>query len=176
MLTDLVGGNWKGKSIELSKEDKAAFRKDLDGPIYQVTRVRLPLLLRLDAELSSGGATYSHDIVSVEHVLPQTPDPSSQWLKDFPDEAIRDGWTHKLANLMLLTLRKNIQASNWDFTTKKDRYFSESGGISPFVITTQVLGEKTWTSEVLEARQKALLAKLFATWDIAPSTESAAPQ
>jgi Protein of unknown function DUF262/Protein of unknown function (DUF1524) len=171
VLTDLVGGEWKDRSIELSKEDKAAFRTDLDGPIYQVTRVRLPLLLRLDAELSSGGATYSHDIVSVEHVLPQTPDAASQWLKDFPDEAIRDGWTHKLANLMLLTLRKNIQASNWDFSTKKDRYFSESGGVSPFVITTQVLGEKSWTPIVLEARQKALVAKLYATWDIAPEVQ-----
>ena len=56
MLTDLVGRDWKGKWIELSKEDKAAFRADLDGPIYQVTRVGLPLLLlRLDAELSSAG-------------------------------------------------------------------------------------------------------------------------
>lgn len=171
VLTDLVGGDWKGKSIELGKEDKAAFRADLDGPIYRVTRVRLPLLLRLDAELSSGGASYSHEIVSVEHVLPQTPDAASQWLKDFPDETIRNDWTHKLANLMLLTLRKNTQAGNWDFPTKKDRYFSESGGISPFVITTQVLSETAWTPAVLKNRQKALLAKLFATWDIAPSTE-----
>jgi Protein of unknown function (DUF1524) len=152
----------------LSKEDKTAFRAHLDGSIYEVTRVRLPLLLRLDAELSSGGATYNHDIVSVEHVLPQTPDATSQWLKDFPDDAKREGWTHKLANLMLLTLRKNIQASNWDFKTKKDRYFAESGGVSPFVITTQVLGETEWTPAVLEARQKALLSKLYATWDIAP--------
>ncbi|MCA0401980.1 MAG: DUF262 domain-containing HNH endonuclease family protein [Proteobacteria bacterium] len=168
VLTDLVGGDWKGKSIELSKEDKAAFRADLDGPLYEVTRVRLPLLLRLDAELSSGGATYSHDMVSVEHVLPQTPNAASQWLQDFPDEAIRNSWTHKLANLVLLTLRKNTQASNWDFSVKKDRYFSGSGGVSPFVITTQVLGEKAWTPAVLEARQKALLTKLHATWDIAP--------
>jgi pimeloyl-ACP methyl ester carboxylesterase len=171
VLTDLVGGDWKGKSIELNKDDKAAFRKDLDGPIYQITRVRLPLLLRLDAELSSGGATYSHDVVSVEHVLPQTPDAASQWLKDFPDVVIREGWTHRLANLMLLTLRKHIQASNWDFTTKKERYFSESGGVSPFVITTQVLGEKAWAPYILDARQKALLAKLYATWDIQPEAQ-----
>lgn len=171
VLTDFVGGDWKDKSIGLTKEDRAAFRVGLDGPIYEATRVRLPLLLRLDAELSSGGATYSYDIVSVEHVLPQTPGADSQWLKDFPDEEIRVRWTHKIANLMLLTLRKNIQASNWDFTIKKVRYFSESGGVSPFVMTTQVLGETSWTPAVLEARQNALLARLYATWDIAPEAQ-----
>jgi hypothetical protein len=35
ILTYLVGVSWKGKSIELSKEDKTAFRADLDGPIYE---------------------------------------------------------------------------------------------------------------------------------------------
>lgn len=172
VLTDLVNGDWKGKSIELTNSNKIAFRDALDGPIYQATRVRLPLLLRLDAELSSGGATYSHDIVSVEHVLPQTPSAASQWLKDFPDEASRLQWTHKLANLMLLTLRKNIQASNWDFAEKQERYFSESGGVSPFVITTQVIRAHAWTPAVLEARQQSLLEKLYATWDIAPEAQT----
>ena len=53
-------------SIELTNDDKKAFRERLDGSIYEVTRVRLPLLLRLDAEPSSGGATYDHETVSVE--------------------------------------------------------------------------------------------------------------
>lgn len=81
-----------------------------------------------------------------------------------------ESWMHKLANLMLLTLRKNTQASNWNFAVKKDRYFSESGGVSPFVITTEVLGETAWTPAVPEARQTALLARLYATWDIGPAT------
>lgn len=172
VLTDLAGGAWKGKSIVLSADDKAGFRSDLDGPVYRTTRVRLPLLLRLDAELSSGGATYNHELVTVEHVLPQTPAPNSQWLKDFPEEIIREEWTHKLANLMLLTLRKNAQASNWDFETKKVRYFSDAGGVSPFVITTQVLGEMSWTPSILAARQKKLLDKLHATWDLAIEGQS----
>ncbi|MCB1470103.1 MAG: DUF262 domain-containing protein [Rhizobiaceae bacterium] len=168
VLTDLVGDGWKGKSIVLSKDDKANFRRHLDGPIYQVTRIRLPLLLRLDAELSSGGATYAHSGVSVEHVLPQNPAAGSQWLSDFPDEPARIAWTHRLANLLLLTVRKNAQASNWDFQTKKKLYFTANGGVSPFVLTTQVLGEDHWTPELLEARQLSLLAKLYDTWDIAP--------
>jgi hypothetical protein len=168
VLTDLHQGAWRDQSIALSETDKALFRRQLDGPIYLATRVRLPLLLRLDAELSSGGATYDHSTVSVEHVLPQTPQVDSSWFSDFNDDAIREGWTHRLANLMLLTIRKNAQASNWDFATKKQRYFMEHGGVSPFVITTQVLDKSEWTPSILEERQQLLLNKLFSTWDIAP--------
>lgn len=168
VLTDLKDGNWKGRSIVLTEADKGFFRRQLDGPVYLSTRVRLPLLLRLDAELSSGGATYAHDIVSVEHVLPQNPQPGSHWFSDFNDDIAREVWTHRLANLMLLTIRKNAQASNWDFATKKARYFSDNGGVSPFVITTQVLDKPEWTPSVLENRQQALLTKLYSTWDIAP--------
>ncbi len=37
----------------------------------------------------------------VEHILPQNPDPSSQWVKDFSEEE-RGLYTHSLANLTLL--------------------------------------------------------------------------
>ncbi|MCZ4072547.1 DUF262 domain-containing protein [Agrobacterium sp. LMR679] len=168
VLTDLHEGAWRDRSIVLSETDKAFFRRQLDGPIYLATRVRLPLLLRLDAELSSGGATYDHSTVSVEHVLPQNPQADSNWFWDFSDDAIREHWTHRLGNLMLLTIRKNAQASNWDFTTKKQRYFMEHGGVSPFVITTQVLDKSEWAPSILEERQQLLLNKLFSTWDIAP--------
>ncbi|MDV6228317.1 hypothetical protein R2G56_18645 [Nitratireductor aquimarinus] len=139
-----IGQAWEQGLIEPLVPEPAIFRISLDGPIYRVTRVPLPLLLRLDAELSFGGATYNYDIVSVEHVLPQTPDAESEWLRDFP--------------------------------TKKDRYFSESGDVSPFAVTTQVLAETAWTPTALEACQERLLGTLFATWDIAPGNEPVATQ
>lgn len=37
----------------------------------------------------------------IEHILPQNPDPSSQWAKDFSEEE-RERYTHSLANLTLL--------------------------------------------------------------------------
>jgi Protein of unknown function (DUF1524) len=175
VLTELVKGTWIGGSIALTGDGKKAFREGLDGPIYEVTRVRLPLLLRLDAELSSGGASYD-ETVSVEHVLPQTPDPNSRWLIDFPIAIEREEWTHKLANLVLLTLRKNIRASNWDFVKKKTQYFSEKGGVSPFVVTTQVLAQDFWTPSVLQARQRSLLSKLYSTWDLVPEIPPDVPQ
>ncbi|GAA8631817.1 DUF262 domain-containing protein [Helicobacter pylori] len=61
----------------------------------------------------------------VEHILPQKPDPSSQWMKDFSEEE-RELCTHSLANLTLLGGNKNSQASNLDFKEKKEIYMGNA--------------------------------------------------
>jgi uncharacterized protein with ParB-like and HNH nuclease domain len=136
----------------------------LDGDIYgQLPKVRTYILLRLDSALSGGGATYDHDLITVEHVLPQSPAAGSQWEKWFPDVPMRYGVVHRLGNLVLLTRRKNSSAGNYEFDKKKASYFSK-GGVSPFVITTQVLAEKVWTPAVVDKRQADLLAKMKSLW------------
>lgn len=155
-----------GSAVELIPDEKARFMNALDGNIYEITRVRLPLMLRLDAAMSSGGATYQHGIVTVEHVLPQNPDPMGTWVKNFPEADKRREWTHRLGNLLLLTRQKNSQASNWDFDRKKREYFSTRAGVSPFVITTKVLEQSEWTPSVLEARQDAVLETFATIWDL----------
>jgi hypothetical protein len=120
--------------------------------------------LRLDELLSGGSATYSHTLTRVEHVLPQTPSSGSRWLADFPDGTIRDAWTHKLANLVLLTRRKNAQASNLDFTAKKTKYFSTKAGVSNFSLTSNVLNEASWTLDTLKRRQAELTGAVEALW------------
>jgi hypothetical protein len=52
--------------LQLDGNEKKAVRSALDGDIYTVTRIRLPLLLRLDEMLSGGGALYNMPI-TVEH-------------------------------------------------------------------------------------------------------------
>ena len=42
-------------------------------------------------------------------------------------------------------------------------YFAR-GGISPFVLTTQVLGQTTWTPDFVALRQAELLSKLEEHW------------
>lgn len=149
--------------LQLTAGEKNEAIDALGGDIYELV-VRRPLLLRLDHALSAGGATYDHKIITIEHVLPQNPKPDSEWLSAFPDEEERVFWTNKLANLVLLTRRKNSQASNFDFSKKKDQYFSRDG-TSPFVLTTQVLQEEDWTPTVLERRQKSLIKKFSDLWE-----------
>ncbi len=149
--------------LQLSKAEKKDFIEALNGPIYEKTRVRLPILLRLDAVVAEASASYDHSTISIEHVLPQNPKLDSEWLEWFDNEEERDNLTHKLANLVLLSRIKNSQAGNFDFERKKREYFTKKG-TSPFALTSQVLQHKEWTPDVLKKRQKKLINALKQEW------------
>ncbi|MGL2729724.1 DUF262 domain-containing protein [Helicobacter pylori] len=105
----------------------------------------------------------------VEHILPQKPDPSSQWMKDFSEEE-RECYTHSLANLTLLGGTKNSQASNLDFKDKKKIYMGEEIKLNkkkPFKVMTcykmtiDIAHHYTeWTPTSLEKRKEELIQKI----------------
>ena len=152
-----------GSPLQLGLGEKAAILRTLDGAVYRLPRVPQPLLLRLDGLVAGAEASYNRPVISIEHVLPQNPRDNSQWREWFPDDEELELWTHRLANLVLLSLRKNSGASNWDFERKKKEYFTR-GNVTPFALTTQVLATPEWTSEVLETRQHDLIGKLRKEW------------
>lgn len=167
LLEAIDNGNlWDPDSpLELTSSEKKHIGDTLNGDLYLITRIRLYVLLRLDTELSAGGAAYNHSIITVEHVLPQTPAENSQW-KNWFNDAEHEQWVHRIGNLVLLPRRKNSQASNYEFDIKKSKYFSTSGGISNFVITTQVINETDWTPHVLQRRQNEQMDKLKKIWSL----------
>lgn len=150
--------------LQLTVEERGKAMTALDGDVYNVKNVPRYVLLRLDALLSQGEAHYDLPVISIEHVLPQTPKKSSEWLVNFPDELKRTAFVHRLGNLVLLSRRKNTAASNYDFDEKKAKYFTGKGGVSPFALTTQVLREPVWTPAVIERRQRELLGRLADLW------------
>ena len=168
LLSQLVaGGGLESSAFELSAREKEESIQTLDGELYTYTRVRRYVLLRLDSALANDpGASYDHNLITVEHVLPQTPNENSDWLKNFTEEE-REHWTHRLGNLLLLNRRKNSQAQNYDFGKKKETYFKSSSGVAVFALTTQVLQEPVWTPEVIERRQRELKAVLIDEWQLA---------
>ncbi|MGL2687646.1 DUF262 domain-containing protein [Helicobacter pylori] len=105
----------------------------------------------------------------VEHILPQNPDPSSQWVRDFSEEE-RGLYTHSLANLTLLGGNKNSQASNLDFKDKKKIYMGEeirsrktktSKVMTCYKMTIDVAHHYTeWTPKSLEKRKEELVQKI----------------
>ncbi|MBH0303151.1 DUF262 domain-containing protein [Helicobacter pylori] len=107
----------------------------------------------------------------VEHILPQQPGSSSQWVKDFSEEE-RELYTHSLANLTLLGGTKNTQASNLDFKEKKEIYMGNAvklgknkrGREQTFKVMTcydmtknDVCRYTEWTPTSLEKRKEELI-------------------
>ncbi len=107
----------------------------------------------------------------VEHILPQKPDPSSQWVKDFSEEE-RGLYTHSLANLTLLGGTKNTKASNLDFKEKKEIYMGNAVKLGKdkrgrektfkvmtcYKMTIDIAHHYTeWTPKSLEKREKDLM-------------------
>ncbi|GAA7977669.1 DUF262 domain-containing protein [Helicobacter pylori] len=108
------------------------------------------------------------DDYHIEHILPQNPDPSSQWVKDFSKEE-RELYTHSLANLTLLGGNKNSQASNLDFKDKKKIYMGEeirsrktktSNVMTCYKMTIDVAQYAEWTPKSLEKRKEELIQKI----------------
>lgn len=114
------------------------------------------------------------DDLHVERILPQNPDPSSQWVKDFSEEE-RELYTHSLANLTLLGGTKNAQASNLDFKEKKEIYMGNAvklgkdkrGREKTFKVMTcydmtknDVCNYTEWTPKSLEKRKEELIQKI----------------
>ena len=158
--------------LQLTDEERSLTRDRLNGELYQSGRPAKYVLMRLDSVISTGDATYEHRTISVEHVLPQSPPPGSQWTRWFSEDD-RERWCHRLGNLVLLARRKNSQASNYPFAKKKSVYFTKDGKASPFPLTSQVLQESEWTPRQLVRRQERLLSTLVELWDLDAPTDSA---
>ncbi|WP_024368676.1 DUF262 domain-containing protein [Helicobacter pylori] len=108
------------------------------------------------------------DDFHVEHILPQKPDLSSQWVKDFSEEE-RGLYTHSLANLTLLGGTKNTQASNKDFKEKKEIYMGKTIALDNkktfkvmtcYKMTIDVAQYTEWTPKSLEKRKEELIQKI----------------
>lgn len=152
--------------FELSDAERIDTLKQLNGEIYLDTRLRKYVLLRLDSILADDpGASYKHNIITVEHVLPQRPAIGSQWLNDFTEDEVAY-WSHRLGNLLLLNRRTNSRAQNFDFGVKKEKYFTNIEGAAIFALTTQVLSEDSWTPETIKRRQKKLVNLLADEWSL----------
>ena len=161
------------ENIELTDWEKQQFIDALNGEIYSMTAKRRNYIIqRLDSFLSDGGATYNTKLFTIEHVLPQHPSADSEWMKLWPDMQTQRFWLNKIANLVPLTRQRNSAAQNYDFNTKKIKYFQSKNGTSSYTLTTQVINIAAWTPEVVEARQKDLEEIFISKWDLKISKEN----
>jgi hypothetical protein len=145
ILAEIDAKNPFASALQLTAEERSSAMEVLNGDIYTLSPPvkRKVILLRLDELLSSGEATYDQPLITIEHVLPQTPDSTSEWCQWWPEEKERKGNVHRLGNLALLNRKQNSAAKNWEFSQKKTKYFLGRSGVSPFALTTELATKDT---------------------------------
>ncbi|MGK7882894.1 MAG: DUF262 domain-containing protein [Crocosphaera sp.] len=152
-------------SLQLSASEQEEIMKLLDGNLYDMKKINLYVLLRLDSLISDGVPNYDgYRVITIEHILPQNPQKNSQWTQWFPSQEERKKYVHRLGNLVLLSRQKNARASNYEFEVKKEKYFNNPTAI--FALTIQIMQEQEWTPEIIEKRQQDLLSKLQNLWSL----------
>jgi uncharacterized protein with ParB-like and HNH nuclease domain len=136
--------------------DTKSLIEGVNGAVYGRRFTRY-LLLKLDYIFNDHAHRMAFETLSVEHILPQNPEASSQWCGDFTDEQ-RKNWTHRLGNLVLITRTKNASQGRLDYANKKSRYFE--GAITTCPNSLRVLQNETWTVPQLEANHKVVIKGL----------------
>jgi hypothetical protein len=143
-------------SSSLFDFDTAAFSRALEGAVYG-KKFALYVLLILDYAYQNQVQKMHFETLSVEHVLPQNPSPTSQWVKDFTEEK-RKMLTDTLGNLVIITRRKNASQSNRDYVEKKAKYFEKNIDTCPNSL--RVLRNAAWTPRELDENQKTVMDQL----------------
>ncbi|WP_416044830.1 DUF262 domain-containing protein [Clostridium tyrobutyricum] len=140
----------KSKAFDFDKE---LFINELKNDIYNKRYTRY-ILLKLEYLESEQTAERRYGTISVEHVLPQSPRKDSTWVKLFTDDE-RILFTNKLANLVLLSKKKNSSASNFDFQKKKENYLKNRA--TDLTRSQAILRYNTWTPDILIKRQTDII-------------------
>jgi uncharacterized protein with ParB-like and HNH nuclease domain len=146
-------------ALNINKQELTAF---IEGNVYGKRPTRY-LLLRLNYLYSDIDTVLSlPETISIEHILPQNPKADSQWKADFDDE-VRELWTNKLGNLIILSRRKNSSQSNLDYEKKKQKYFKGNVNLGRSAF---IMSKSTWQLDDLQENHKDAVAKLKESFDI----------
>jgi hypothetical protein len=145
-------------SSSIFEYDKDRFKNILEtGDIYSRRFARY-LLFKLDSIL--GGADTRIQVpvnMSVEHILPQNPQDTSQWCQDFTEEE-RVAWTNRLGNLVLISRRKNSAQGRSDYVDKKTKYFKNN--VETFPNSVRAMQNTKWDLATLQIHHQDVVEKL----------------
>ena len=140
--------------------DRARLKQILDTEGIYGRRFARYLLFKVDVLLASQDTRLQvPSQMSVEHILPQTPDGRSQWCRDFSQQE-RDAWTDRLGNLVLISRRKNSAQGRLDYKDKRERYFKTNVEIFPNSMSA--MQHDHWKLDTLTSHHDQVLVLLTA--------------
>jgi uncharacterized protein with ParB-like and HNH nuclease domain len=95
------------------------------------------------------------DKATLEHIIPQTPDNSTNWITDF-SKPFRNENTYKLGNMTLLTGRQNSAGKNYAFSVKKNIYVKTKLSITQELANLSLMNE-----QYIETRNRKIIASIL---------------
>ena len=149
---------------EIFKVDTKRLKEVLNDNIYRKKYAKFVLLKYAYLRMENDMVHLSNiKNISIEHILPQKPKKDSQWMANFSEEE-RECWTDKLANLVLISGKKNSSLRNYNFKEKieklKELQRKRGFGIFDFMYReVEEYGE--WTPDILKKRQDEMINKLI---------------
>lgn len=120
------------------------------GQSKDITRFILYVIELSDKESRKGIPSYDAKTISIEHILPQTP--NDWWINEF--DADPDEYKHRIGNLTLTTL--NSELGNKTFDEKKQKYEKD-----PFLITRKLCKFDSWECDDINRRSLMIAQKLI---------------
>ncbi|MEJ6067176.1 DUF262 domain-containing HNH endonuclease family protein [Psychrobacter sp. 16-Bac2893] len=122
--------------------------------------IKLKYILSSLYDLDLGGEVLTNkdnSTIWVEHILPQTPELDSLWIKDFGDDM--EKYINNLGNITLLIDTKNKKANNAEFQIK--RYIYEQ---SEYLENKKIAKQEGWKIEDVNNRAVELVNKVIDHW------------
>ena len=126
--------------------------------------LRRALTFRANAALKQGEVLSPDADATVEHVLPLSPKPGSDWLIEWPDPHERRDLCNTLGNLVLLSHAQNQEADRAPYAEKRQIFFAN--GTAEFALTRDIAGCQTWTPDIVRARTERLAGLLAHIWHL----------
>jgi len=94
--------------------------------------------------------------VTIEHVLPKSPRPGSDWARNFENSK---EFAHRIGNMALLSFQENQQVGNKEYGDKR-RILANSR----FAISRDAAQSESWSPEHVIERSETLVDVLFDHW------------
>jgi Protein of unknown function DUF262/Protein of unknown function (DUF1524) len=149
--------------LAVSGKLRGKVRENLLSRTFFFKRYSRPVLRYLSELMGADPGTIDGNSVTVEHVLPKSPDRHSKWLREFGSSKGVNSYAHRIGNMALLSFHDNQIVGNSEYIDKREVLKT-----SKFALSVDAAAADAWTAEHIQARSERLTNALFDHWQLEP--------